>query len=217
MNIKNSLYYNYLDLKMRFLKLTCVLCDKILYDIKEYSFKLCFKCKNSLSYLRYHNLYDDEYFCFYYKNEMRKLILSYKFYKQIQLRIFFYYEFRKVLKRENIKYLVPVPCNAKNFKKRGYNQIIEILKLFDSNYKIIDLLYRTKDSIEQKGLNKEQRRKNIINKIKLKQNKTYLLKNKKIFLIDDVYTTGITIEECKRVLNEIGIKDIKVLCLSRTD
>lgn len=69
-------------------------------------------------------------------------------------------------------------------------------------------LIKTKNIIEQSKLNKEDRRQNIQEVYELKNRQ--LIENKKILLIDDIYTTGSTVNECRKILikgnpNKIGI------------
>lgn len=69
-------------------------------------------------------------------------------------------------------------------------------------------LVKTKNIIEQSKLNKEERMQNIQGVYELKNKQ--LIENKKILLIDDIYTTGSTVNECSKTLlagkpSEIGI------------
>ena len=74
-------------------------------------------------------------------------------------------------------------------------------------------IIKTKNIIEQSKLNKEEREKNIQGVYKLKNKK--LIKNKKILLIDDIYTTGSTVNECSRILTQGQPKKIGILVLAK--
>ena len=70
-----------------------------------------------------------------------------------------------------------------------------------------------KDIIEQSKLNKEQRSKNIKNAYSIKDIKK--VENKKILLIDDIYTTGATINSCIKELEKVNVNKIGILTLAK--
>ena len=74
-------------------------------------------------------------------------------------------------------------------------------------------LIKTKDIIEQSKLNKEQRQKNIYGVYELKNGKK--LENKKIILVDDIFTTGSTVNEASRILSNTNVKEITVLTIAK--
>lgn len=78
---------------------------------------------------------------------------------------------------------------------------------------IDNCLIKTKNIIEQSKLNKEERQKNIIGVYKLKNIEK--LKNKRIILLDDIYTTGSTVNECSKMLRQADVKKIAVLTLAK--
>ena len=76
-----------------------------------------------------------------------------------------------------------------------------------------DCLFKVKNIVEQSKLNKEERQKNIQGVYELhKQNR---LQNKKILLIDDIYTTGSTVNECCKILKQASPKQIEVFTLAK--
>ena len=74
-------------------------------------------------------------------------------------------------------------------------------------------LIKTKNIIEQSKLNKENRLENIQGVYKLKNKK--VLENKKILLIDDIYTTGSTVNECSKILKQGRPCKIGILVLAK--
>ena len=74
-------------------------------------------------------------------------------------------------------------------------------------------IIKNKNIIEQSKLNKEERKANIQGVYKLIDSKN--IKNKNIILIDDVYTTGSTVNECARVLQQARPKSISVLVIAK--
>ena len=74
-------------------------------------------------------------------------------------------------------------------------------------------LIKTKNIIEQSKLNKEERKINIQGVYEIKN--SALIKNKKILLIDDIYTTGSTVNECSKILNKGKTNKIGVLTIAK--
>lgn len=119
----------------------------------------------------------------------------------------------KVLDDLDIEALIPVPIAPGRLKKRGFNQALDFAKNISliKNIPVFDILIRDTDTIPQSKCSREKRRKNIRGIIKLKQ--IHSLKDiNNIAIIDDIYTSGSTIEECIRVLcKEHAFKKIYVL------
>lgn len=112
--------------------------------------------------------------------------------------------------------IIPVPISKKRRKERGYNQseliAREIAKKVGIEYNY-QCLFKTKNIVEQSKLNKEERQKNIQGVYQI--NKPQLLENKKLLLIDDIYTTGSTANECSKTLNQANPKQIGVMTLAK--
>ena len=74
-------------------------------------------------------------------------------------------------------------------------------------------LFKVKNIIEQSKLNREERQKNIQGVYELRNQK--MLQGKKILLIDDIYTTGSTVNECSKILRQAQPQKIVVLTLAK--
>jgi ComF family protein len=117
--------------------------------------------------------------------------------------------------------LIPIPLDKNKLKRRGYNQSEELAKELSKILQIpviSDILIKTKITKPQMELSKAEREKNIKNAFLIKnpeQIRQLAGSRKKIFLVDDVYTTGSTMEECARVLKEAGAKQIWGIALAR--
>lgn len=112
--------------------------------------------------------------------------------------------------------LIPIPLHKKKLKKRGFNQAEELAKELSGVLGIPvfnNVLIKTKQTPAQVELKKEQRQKNIKGAF-LCQNPE-LISDRKILLIDDILTTGSTIEECARVLQDAGAKEIWGVVVAR--
>ncbi len=112
--------------------------------------------------------------------------------------------------------LVPIPMETKKLKGRGYNQAEELAKELSEVLKIpviCDNLIKIKPTRPQMELTKEERNKNLKNAFKVKNPEKFI--GKKIFLVDDVYTTGSTMEECAIILENSGAKNIWGIVVAR--
>jgi len=112
--------------------------------------------------------------------------------------------------------IIPVPLEKRKLKWRGFNQAEEISKELSSFLRIPlipDCLTKIRETTPQVKLTKEERKENIKEVFSVKNN--HLIKNKKILLVDDVYTTGATMEETAKVLKMAGAKEIIGIAIAR--
>ncbi len=112
--------------------------------------------------------------------------------------------------------LIPVPMDMKKMKNRGYNQSAELAKELSKTLKIpviLGNLVKIRQTLPQMELSAKDRQENLKGAFFVKNAPE--IKNKKIFLVDDVYTTGATMEECATVLRTAGTKQVWGIVLSR--
>jgi ComF family protein len=165
--------------------------------------------------------FDEHIFFFKYEGIIRKIILDYKFhdksylYKTLVNFLVKNKKFFKILKSYDT--IVPVPISTKRKKVRGYNQsdlLAKELVKHTNNLKLENkCLYKTKNIIEQSKLNKESRKINIQGVYELKNMQK--LAGKKILLLDDIYTTGSTANECCKVIKQANPKKIGILTIAK--
>ncbi len=122
-----------------------------------------------------------------------------------------------VIKTWQPQAIIPVPLHSSKYRKRGYNQAEVLAKELSTQLNIpVDStsLLRIKNTVPQKQLNDRERCNNIINAFQMAKNS---VKYKKVLLVDDIYTTGITIDECARVLKAEGAELVffAVVCIGR--
>ncbi len=113
--------------------------------------------------------------------------------------------------------IVPVPLHPKKFKERGYNQVTTFGNAIAHCLQIEfrdDILYRTKYAKSQSKKNLKDRAENVLNSFEAKLNPAYY--NKHFVLIDDVLTTGATLEACSLALQKIPGAKISILCMAMT-
>ena len=116
---------------------------------------------------------------------------------------------------DNSFIIVPVPMHPKKKRRRGFNQSEEIAKIISqsTNIPLSTTLIKIKETKPQMELNRIERMENIKNCFAITNKKE--IENKTILLLDDVYTTGTTIEECAKVLKENGAKEVWGLTIAR--
>lgn len=113
--------------------------------------------------------------------------------------------------------LVPVPLHPQRLREREYNQALLLSDVLGRRLQlevIPDGLERIRETPPQTGLSLEDRRRNVRRAFVAKRPK--LIENHPVLLIDDVLTTGATVNECARALKRAGAKAVYVLTVART-
>lgn len=188
---------------------------------------LCPKCQKRVERLEKFKLveienkkYEKLLYLFQYESLVRKLILRYKFSNKAYLNHFFANEIAKnektkeVLKQYDM--IIPVPMHKKKMQKRGYNQTELVANELEKSLEIParkDILSKVVNTTTQSKLGGKARQTNIQHAFFIQND--IEVENKKIILLDDIYTTGATSEECSRVLKEAGASEILVLVLAK--
>jgi ComF family protein len=123
---------------------------------------------------------------------------------------------REFLNDCGIELIIPVPLHPKRLRWRGFNQSVLLARQVSRAYALpIDafILIRDKETLPQTQLSEEERRKNVRGAFSVRA--PGVLKAKTILLVDDVYTSGATLNECSRVLTRAGARKVHVLTLAR--
>lgn len=185
----------------------CNFCGKISMDSK------CFECSSKTLY------YEKLIFCDEYTKEFKQKIQLYKFKDKKYYYHFFTELIYERVKDEEFDLIIPVPISKERYSERGYNQAGLIAKklsyLLNKPCKS-DILVKVKNNKRQSMQSFRNRQISVKNVFKIAD--ILNISNKKILLIDDVFTTGATVNECSRVLKDAGAKNIKVavICVSHT-
>lgn len=190
---------------------------------------LCQDCESTLEISETHQrfktkyLFDLYYPCNYQKPLIKKLIQVFKyepFVKELaqSLSSLIIDHFQLLDQKPNFEdfILVPVPLEKRGLRWRGFNQAEEIAKEVSKflNISVLNnVLFKIKETLPQIELQGKERKENVKG-IFQARNKGLIL-NKKVLLIDDVYTTGSTLEECAKVLKEAGVKEIIGIVIAR--
>jgi len=113
--------------------------------------------------------------------------------------------------------IIPVPLHKKRMRQRGYNQALEFSRIVSKKLGSeldYDVVYRNRDTSVQMDLPAKQRHKNVKDAFSVKENPA-VLKHKQVCIIDDVMTTGNTVNEVAKCLKKAGVENINVWCLAR--
>lgn len=115
----------------------------------------------------------------------------------------------------DIDMIIPVPLNKKRIKERGFNQSLLIaipFSLMISKQINKQALRRSKETQSQVGLNRHERFLNVTDAFTANRSE---VEGKNILLLDDVTTTGATLEACAKALKSAGANDIVALTVAR--
>ena len=181
----------------------CMKCGKTIEDVTE---EYCGDCK------ALPKSFDRGFPVFAYSGAIKDALYAFKYKNQRSYGDFFadciVRQYGRELGRLQLDGLVPVPVHRKKRRDRGYNQA-EVLA--QSLAKRLELpvyptyILRIVNTSPQKELNDKIRMKNLNNAFKIGEN---TIKLKKVLLVDDIYTSGATIEACTKVLLEAGVEKI---------
>ena len=163
--------------------------------------------------------FNEHCYFFKYENLIREQIIALKFHEKpyIYKTISYFLKNNKksfdYLEKYDIIIVVPISKGRK--RERGYNQSLLMIREISQiiNAKIImNVLYKMKNTVPQSSLNKKQREENAKGVYKVINCNN--IKNKKILLVDDIYTTGSTINECANALIQNGINKEQIGALT---
>ncbi len=228
-----------MDLKGIIFPRRCPVCDKIL----EYRGELiCEKCREKLVYIeepkckkcgkqlirhedeycydckKKKHLYKEGIAVFAHTGEIKKSIYKIKYCNKREYVDFYAGEvtrlYGKKINSWNSDAIIPVPLHRKKQLSRGYNQAEIIAKVISKQTGIpmnSKILMRIKNTKPQKELNDTDRKKNLENAFKINKS---IVKLKKVILVDDIYTTGSTIDGCTEELIKGGIDEVYYISLT---
>lgn len=200
----------------------CCFCDKICDDY------ICTKCKIKLNKIAKFktNKYNNKYFrkhiyLFKYDGIIKDTLIKYKFreknykYKGFVNFLLKNKKICEILKSYDI--IIPVPIHRIRKLERGYNQsellATEIAKSIDDLKCETKILIKKINNKPQSTKGKSERKQNVIGAYYLKNE--YKLKNKKVILLDDIFTTGNTVNECCKILRKADVKLVDVITIAK--
>lgn len=171
-------------------------------------------CKNCLKTIKLCS--EDE--CYgYYKGALKELIHLFKFQKDFLAGEILANMLQSKISNVDKEYILTyIPISKKSKKTRGFNQCEYIAKILSKNLglRCMETLVKAKETKVQKELSRSERLENIKNSFCIKDNCD--IRGKKFILIDDVITTGATIDEGVKTLEENGANEIKILTIAKS-
>ncbi|WP_455539651.1 ComF family protein [Terrisporobacter sp.] len=193
----------------------CHKCGKpiVNFNFERESLITCNYCYNKTFY------FDKVISCIAYNNVSKKLILDYKYKNKTYLCKYIVQIMKEKFLLEEIQadYILFVPLHKKRLKKRGFNQSERIANKLSEllDIPVLDCIDRVKNTKRLYNMNKKTREKELKNGFKVKDN-IYLIKNKNVILIDDIFTTGSTVNEISKILKINLVSNIYVFTLLTT-
>lgn len=189
----------------------CMKCGKQLWeDVQEY----CYDCMHK----GFH--YEKGFPLWRYDSRLRRSVAEFKYKGRREYTAYYVQElwraFGKRIQRLEPDMIVPVPVHKSRLKKRGYNQAGLIAEGFAKRLGIMcfpEYLVRTRKTLPQKELNDRERLKNLSSAFAVNLENRSGQVPECVVLVDDIYTTGSTIEACTRVLKAHGVRRVYYVSL----
>ncbi|WP_297486697.1 ComF family protein [uncultured Cetobacterium sp.] len=186
---------------------TCSLCY---CEMTEENY-ICKRCREKLKKMGELKKIENLYYLYYY-SDINKIIYDLKFFnrKNISrdLKEIIEVNLNKIIKKENIDGVIIIPSSNKRKRERGYNQVEELLKGINCNI-IISFRYKNTKQM-YRIVEIEKRKENVKGIFKINDN----IEGKNILIFDDIVTTGSTMNEMKKILEEMGTNKIIYFSLS---
>lgn len=187
----------------------CMCCGKpVQYKEQEY----CHDCAHTYHY------YDRGAALWLHKEPVSTSIYQFKYHNQRRFGFYYASEMafrcRNLIRQWNPEAIIPVPLHVHRRRKRGYNQSLIVARELGSMLGIPvadELVARVRNTSPQKQLSHKNREKNLRDAFALRYR---LQEVKSILLIDDIYTTGNTVDGVAKVLKQAGVEKVYFLTIS---
>ncbi len=191
----------------------CMKCGKPLSHARE---EFCYDCT------RRDHQYDQARALLSYQGKTKTSLYRFKNYNRREYARFYGDEIHRMLgtwiKNCHADYLIPIPLFHKKDNERGYNQALLLAEAISRRTGIMclpNLLIKITDTRQQKELDVNQRQKNLERAFAISDSeKDFSLVGKRVVLVDDIYTTGATVDAAAAVLKRAKVSKIFVLTLA---
>lgn len=218
---------------------TCPICGKI---VRVYNNQICETCKKQVRYIkeplckkcgkqlivkeqeycydcsRKEHLYTKGIALWAYDSNVKKSIYNFKYNNKREYAKVYAEEMilrnRQQILNWNVDAIIPIPLHKSKLRSRGFNQAEVLAKEIAKQLGLPmyqNLVKRVKKTLPQKALNDKQRINNLKNAFKIEE---FDVKLKKVILIDDIYTTGVTIDSVTEILKKAGITEVYFITVS---
>ena len=155
---------------------------------------------------------------FLYKGGIRQSLYRFKYAGKREYAVFYAREaaglYGAWVQKNQREALVPIRMYRRKQRRRGYNQAEVFARALGRDLRLPverKMVRRIRDTTPQKNLNERERKDNLKNAFQFTDN---IVKYKRVLLVDDIYTTGSTIDAVAEVLISGGIKEICFICIS---
>lgn len=187
----------------------CRHCGKPLSDMNPG--EICFNCKENA------HEFERGFTVCEYSEHARSIVFALKYGGRTDIAsdIAMMMHDKMMMEKENVSYdvIIPVPMYKRKRLKRGFNQAALIAREFakHENIKCEEYhLRRVRDSVPMRGLTPLERQSNIYGSFEL-TDYAKNLENKKVLIIDDIYTTGATLDEMAKLLRKVRVSSVDIL------
>jgi competence protein ComFC len=202
----------------------CIFCGKIIdYESDIEICKTCYKkipfvdrINYELGFTRY---YDNLICLCKYSGIIKECLIKFKFYEKVAcyrvLSKLMAEKIKKVSNSKNYDMIMSVPLHRKKRKLRGYNQSLLVSRSISKRTGIPEqslYLKKVRETESQSLLTREKRYLNVKAAFKISRPKE--IKGRSVLIVDDIFTTGSTINECARVLKEAGASRVTALVIA---
>lgn len=195
----------------------CIFCD----DILQFGDRsgICCHCASELTFIEDGDIKNLS--VFKYKGMIRKAVKAFKYgYHPQYAKTFADLMYKKISLYDYSRFdmLIPIPIYYKKQRKRGYNQSELLANELAPKMQIPcvnDALVRTFDTPPQSSLSADERRRNIEGAFSPSSPSAFY--DKRVVIVDDIYTTGSTMRECSNCLLKASCAETAFLTLSRSE
>lgn len=157
-----------------------------------------------------------------YHRVLKKCIHLFKYYGEKKLaeplgKLLIDYLVKNQEFKKKIDLIIPVPLHKNDLKERGFNQSVLLSKIIGNHFSIPveeEVLIKKKLTLSQVNLSKKDREKNILRAFSIDRPEE--IRGENILILDDIFTTGSTVEECAKELKKAKAKNIFILTLARS-
>lgn len=231
-NIVKEMWKSFSDFISLLFPRICPACGGILLKQEEL---ICLSCEFHLPQTNFHLFLDNpvsqlfwgkvklesaaSYFYFNKGNKIQRLIHQLKYKGRKDIGIYFGYQYGQCLRNspffQTVQVIIPVPLHKKKQIQRGYNQSEQFaMGLSDSMMIPVnqEVIFRIKETESQTKKTRFNRWQNMFEVFEVKN--SMLVENKHVLLVDDVITTGATLESCIRALSSINGIQISIATIA---
>lgn len=204
----------------------CICCDTCEKELPFIGETRCLQCgkpvddeetQYCMDCIKKEHIYCQGIALWYYDYRIRQAVYRFKYKNRREYVSYFGKEivrrYAKQIKVWNAQALIPVPLHKSRYRQRGFNQaqlLAEEISRFIHVPVYTSLVVRSKATKPQKELNEKERQKNLKNAFKINENSVKL---KRVVLVDDIYTTGSTVDTIAQLLHGAGIEQVYVISL----